>query len=83
MKNHIQQILSSELILWVVDGRLSVKGDSDLVAGFRPMLKEYRDEIIRRLQADSATETGAGMFAPAITAVATANLQCSENEKLF
>lgn len=82
MSNHIQQILNSGLSLSVVDGRLSVKGDSVLVERFRHLLKQYRDEIIIQLQADSATERQGGMFAPASRKVNAAQaLQCSYDGK--
>ena len=90
MKDQIRQLFASGLSLSVVDGRLKVAGTPEAVETFRPVLKQYRDEIIKRLQADSAIEKAPAMFAPVEPETnATAGtgeqsrhaLPCSENDK--
>lgn len=61
MKDQIQQILDSGLSLSVVDGRLKVVGTPKTVDALRPLLQQYRSEIIRKLQAAGAIQDSSAM----------------------
>lgn len=53
MKDHIQEIFNSGLSLSLDGEKLKVAGTSETVETFRPLLKQYRNEIITALQAAS------------------------------
>ena len=90
MKDQIQQIFDAGLSLSLADGGLKVSGASELIDAHRALLKQYRDEIIKRLQADSVTGKSLVMFAPVEgdTNAAAGHgqqsrhaLPCSDNDK--
>jgi hypothetical protein len=56
MKDHIRQVFDSGLSLSVVDGRLKVAGTPETVDALRPLLQQYRSEIIRKLQNAGAAQ---------------------------
>ena len=90
MKDQIQQIFDAGLSLSLADGGLKVSGAPELIDEHRALLKQCRAEIIKRLQADSATEKAPAMFAlvgeETNAAAGTGQqsrhaLPCSENDK--
>ncbi|KAF1082341.1 MAG: hypothetical protein GQF41_1062 [Candidatus Rifleibacterium amylolyticum] len=61
MEDQIQQVFCSGLSLSVVDGRLKVAGIPETVDALRPLLQQYRNEIIRKLQTAGELQNGPAM----------------------
>jgi hypothetical protein len=54
----INRIIESDVILAVVDGRLSVKGPESLVADLAPIIKQWKPELLKIAAGDSVGDVG-------------------------
>ena len=54
----INRILESDLVLAVVDGRLSVKGPKSLLSELAPIIKHWKPELLRIAGGDTIGDVG-------------------------